>query len=351
MIITWFTDPSKGSFTEGSTKFSSYYQFDTETKKFTRIRLELGRKASSSGGDDGRTGAFFKEERYVGFSNDPKVRSSQPTKWSVNDKGELCFDGDPLQTKPAKDLRTYDTSSTVFNEDTFIHKGNAITDSPNLPEGIETKHLSLIANDTTLEGESIKLTSRDVSSTDLSDALKNKVCEILDVDDFDSITDDDILEKLKSQIKEIKEKSIEPSKESIDSSLEDIDKLMSDIKEKIETDGIAPTEDFEKAYADLQEKVKAAKTATESGKGVKDAIKELETSRASLKESVSTLSADHQAGIDSLITDSNAAVETAQSASEEWERIASEYQSAEEATSIEKYEESIGNEEVEPVEL
>ncbi|SHJ62543.1 hypothetical protein [Aquimarina spongiae] len=349
MIITWFTDPSKGTFTEGSGKFSSYYQYDTETKKFVRIRLELGRQ--SSGSDLGETGAFFKNKRAVGFSSIDfieKVAEYPDSDFTIDKStGKLLLKGDPMSTTPT----TGDNVVDMSPGQTKPHFGNSVASKAFLPPDIEPKHLSLIANNAIANGESESFTTKSVTGTQLSDALKGKVCDIMGVEDFNTISDADILKKLKSQIAEIKEELTTPSKKTIDSSLEDVDKLLSGIKEKMETDGIAPTEDFEDALEDLGKKVKAAKEASESGEGVKKAITDLESSRATLKEAVKTLSEAHQSTVDDLITGSDKAIETAQSASDEWERIDTEYQESEEASSIKEYEASIGNEEAEPVEL
>lgn len=350
MIITWYTDPSKGAFTEAGGKYSSYYQYDTTTKKFARIRLELGRGVSASG-DTGKTGAFFKERRYVGFGDKAKVKTSQKEKWSVNEDGDLCFDGTPLQKTPEDNLRTFDTSSTVFNEDTFIHRGNAVTSDAHFPEGIDVKHLSLIANDTIINQKSIKLTESSASGKELSDALKERVSKIIDKP-FADITDDDLLAKLKEQVSTIKEESIKSTKESLNDSLSEVDTLLEDIQSQITDNGLVPDEKFESAFKALGEQVSAAKTAASTGEGIQDAISKLSEAKTTLNEAAKDLSAKHFEALEEQMTNSDAAIKTALSDSQQWEEISAEYSEAESATSIEDYEKSIGNsEEVEAVEL
>ncbi|WP_459212735.1 hypothetical protein [Aquimarina rhabdastrellae] len=348
MIITWYTDPSKGSFTEGSTKFSSYYQFDTVSQKFVRIRLELGRSPSSSGGDQGDTGAFFKSKRYVGFSNDPTVRSSQPAKWSINKEGQLCFDGKALQTTPSKGLNTYDTSSNVFNDSTFIHKGNKITEEPNLPEDIAPKHLSLIANDAVIKGGGVNLTAANASGTDLATALKTKVGSIVGKD-FKDITDNDLLAKLKEQISTIKTNEIQPSKASLDTALEDVNKLLTEIKTQIEEGMLIPNQNLEKAALDLNAKIEAAQKASTSGEGIKEAIANLAKSKTALNTQVEAVESKSYEALKNQVEQSDAAVKTAQADSERWENIDTEYANAEKAKTINEYEESIGIAETETV--
>lgn len=344
MIITWNTDPSKGQFKPGSGKFSSYYQYDTVTRKFVRVRLELGRNPSSSGGDSGGTGAFFSEKRYVGFSNERLDTTSN--KWSIVD-GELYFDGTKLATEPASGLRTYDTSRTDFSTGSrALHTGNLVTDTPHYPDGIRASHLSLIANDAILNQESLRgITTSKASPATLSDALKAKVSAIVDKP-FIEITDADLLTCLKTQVAQIKAELVTPSKESLDSSLDTVDKLITDIKIEITDKGLVPNEKFEAAFKDLAAKAEAAKTAAEDGKGIVDAIKEVSTAKAALNEAVTEIDAIHQESLREQMEASQEAIETAQTDSETWEGIDAEYESPEEATTLDEYEESIGNEEV-----
>ncbi len=346
MIITWNTDPSKGTFAPGSGKYSSYYQYDTVSGKFVRVRLELGRAASQSGGDSGGTGAFFTEKRYVGFGPSDSARTSQPTRWSINDKGELCFDGAALATKPSAGLTTFDTSSTTFTDSTFIHRGNPVTETPNYPEGIRAAHLSLIANDAIINQASTRnITAATASSDDLIAALKTKIGVIVDKP-FTEITNDDLLACLKTQVAQIKTESIAPSKESLDSCLDTVDELIEGIKSEIRDKGLVPDEDFTAAFDDLAAKYEAAKTASATGKDVSKSIKELSEAKTALNKAVTTIDEQHQASLENQLDASEVAIEAAQIDSETWEGIDSEYEEAEKSTSLDEYEESIGNDEV-----
>ena len=151
MIISWFTDPSKGTFVEGSGKLSSYYQYDTQSKQFSRVRLELGRSSGS-----GDTKAMYQETRYVAFS-DQKINDSK--NWTV-ENGELKYKGNSLEQTPTNGDYVYD----LTNPKSTPHYGNPVTDSPNLPEGIEIRHLSLIANESILSESDIVFTGGDATT-------------------------------------------------------------------------------------------------------------------------------------------------------------------------------------------
>jgi hypothetical protein len=136
MIISWFTQPKK--------PFSSYYQYDTVTRHFSRTRLELDRSSKSGHSND--TFVSYSKQRAVGFTNKrcPYDSEKPGQHWSV-ENGTLCYNGKPLPSaSPRSGYRVYDTS----NPQNSVHKGNAVTDTPKLPDGIGAKHLALLANDT-----------------------------------------------------------------------------------------------------------------------------------------------------------------------------------------------------------
>src|SRR5580658_5195060 len=131
VIISWFTEPPSS--------FASYYQHDTVTQRFSRIRLQLGRQSLSATND---TFVSYKPHRAVGFSAQRYSTSDPGSHWSVNEKGALCYDNAPLpSSKPNDGDRVYDSS----DPSSFVHRGNAVTNSPELPAGIEPKHLALLA--------------------------------------------------------------------------------------------------------------------------------------------------------------------------------------------------------------
>ena len=345
MLITWYTDPSKGSFSEGSTKFSSFYQYDTVSKKFVRIRLELGR----TGSDGGKTFSSYKETRYVGFSNDPSIRTSQKTKWSVNDQGELVFDGTPLSQEPKPGYGVFDTSSSVFESSTFIHRGNKISAEANFPEGIEPRYLSLVANDTMINGGKIDFTNSTATAEELSEAIKSRVKTILDVEDLSTVSDETFLDKLKSQIQEIKSSTLQPSQNALEDSIDQTSRLFDQLNSEIVDKGIVPTEEFESAVQNLREKIQNASEAITSKEGIKDAITELQSAQENLKTKAQELSDNKYEEIESTISSSKEAIDSAATESQRWESINSEYNEVESSSSIEQYEESMRYEEA-PIE-
>ena len=335
MIISWFTDPSKGTFVEGSGKFSSYYQYDTETKQFTRVRMELGRKASSSGYDQGDTMASYKETRYVSFS-DEKIRDGK--NWTV-ENGELKYKGNSLEQTPSSGDYVYD----LTNPKSVPHFGNPVTDSPNLPEGIEVRHLSLIANDTMVNKTSFKFTTSKATGDALSEALKTKVSDIMKTP-FDKITDQQILDKLKSQVSDIKNAAIEPSKSRVIESLDAVSASMTEINEKIMNGEIVPNGDFEKAYSTVQTKVVKAKMA--AGKSdVKEALSELAEAQKNIQTAIDSVVSETQATLKQTLQNSSSALDDATKASNTWDKIQNEYDSLESADSVDAYEKEIGVEE------
>lgn len=342
MIISWNTDPSKGTFAPGSTKYSSYYQYDTVSRKFVRIRLELGR----GGSDGGDTGSFYRENRYVGFTTDNDL-STDINRWSVDD-GQLRYELEKdeylhLPTEPKTGATTYDTS---FGNVKSIHRGNPVTSDPHFPEGIQNKHLGVLANEAILEGKGIVLTSSAVSGAELSAVLKGQVARVVGKP-FDEITNEDLLATLQKQVAQIKQNEINPSKENINSSLEEADTLIDSIKEQITDEGMVPTEEFSKSYSKFIEKYMDANDAVKSGIAVKAAMQEFQAAKNQLMKESETLEADYYNRLEVQLNDTNAAVDAAVSDAETWESINMEYESLERATSIEEYETEIGVEETE----
>ncbi len=349
MIITWYTDPSKGNFAENPGKFSSYYQYDTTTNKLVRVRLELGRETSEY--DTGATTAFLDDQRYVGFSTVVYIEkeAEYPDEdFTIDAKsGLILVKGEALDVKPKIGDNVVDMSS--YSE--TPHFGNSVSKNINLPEGIETKHLSLIANEAIITNKNIIISGRNASGVELSGNLKAKVCDIVGKEDFASISDEDILKALKSQVSEIKTRSIAPSKESIEGSLEEVEDVLKSIRTEIEEGRITPNESFTEAFSSFSDSVAKAKTALSESEGIKAATEELASEKAKLLSAAKTLVTEQQYQAEDIISKSDKAIETAQSESETWEAISSEYEEVESAETIEDYEKSIGNVEEEPVEI
>jgi hypothetical protein len=214
-IVTWYTDPSEGTFKNGSGKFSSYYQYETVTRRFVRIRLDIERKslAGSNAKDAGGTEIIYREKRYVGFSS----KKDLPTKnnWTTSESGKLCYNGDELSindnSQPSKNLYVYDTSD-VRNP---THKGNKVTLKANLPEGITENHLRLLANHAMITGKSVKLTLANAEVDELIKSIFDNVQAIVDKKEPLSITSDDFFNKIKIQDGQIKKIALLASKANI----------------------------------------------------------------------------------------------------------------------------------------
>jgi len=345
MIITWFTDPSKGTFKPGDGTFSSYYQYDTSTRSFVRIRLELGRTSGS-----GKTRSMYSEERYVGFATDSDFRTSKKDRWSVDEEGQLCYEKAPLKSTPMDGYRTYDVNARVITEKTDVHKGSPVTQEAHLPEGIEVKHLSLLANDAIIQQKGVEFTKSTASPEDVSEALKQRVCQILDKQPFDTIQDGDILNKLKSQVREIKATAVADTKAALEGSMKQVDDLVDAIKFQMEKEGMVPDEEFNKAFEELGENLKQAKGSIATGTDVKQSIRQLSDASAKLSSKVELLEQKYASALESKVETSRSAVETAIKESGNWERIESEYSKSESADSIKEYEESIGYDAEETIE-
>lgn len=136
MIISWFTQPESG--------FSSYCQYDNRALQFVRVRLELGREDHNDISD---TVVNYQTDRVAGFSNQDYLGETEeldPADWNVNAAGELCYQGTPLPGgRPAARDYVYDASIGA----TSLHAGSPVTAKPVRPEGIEPRHLALLAND------------------------------------------------------------------------------------------------------------------------------------------------------------------------------------------------------------
>ncbi len=336
MIISWFTDPAKGNFgiPGNEEKFSSYYQYDTTSKEFTRVRLELGRTSGS-----GDTQAMFKETRYVGFSTE-KIRTSSD--WTV-EAGQLKYKGVALETVPTEGDYVYD----LTNPTSKPHFGNPVTSEANLPEGIEVKHLNLIANDAMVSKSSVVFTTKAASGAELAEVLKGEVAMIVGKP-FASITDADILTTLKAQVTELKSRLISEPKTSIEESLSAVEETLSEINNKIMEGDFVPTQECETAYSDLQKSAAGAKAATSSG-DVKTAISEIANAQESLVTVVNTIEEAQHEAIRSSLEASSTSLEEASNASLQWDAIQAEYTQLETASSVEEYESEIGVEE--PVEI
>lgn len=120
-IQTWFTQPP--------TSFSSYYYYDTKTRGFVRIRLELNRP------DDGDPKIMVYRNRYVAFVNrDIKFDYKDYKLWTV-EGNNIKYKNDILSNVIHKDLKVIDfTLEHGEDNPSHVHHGNPITIEFKLPK-------------------------------------------------------------------------------------------------------------------------------------------------------------------------------------------------------------------------
>lgn len=337
MIKIWYTDPAKGNFAGNQGKFSSYYQYDTVTKEFVRVRLELGRAPSSSGGDSGKTFVNYKETRTVGFS-DQVYSTSDLSRWSVDAQNRLCFDNHPLSENPSKNARTYDCSDV----ESFVHRGNQVTENPNFPEGIATKHLSLLANNAIINKTSANLTTSSATAQELSLSLKNQVAEVVGKP-FAEIRDEDILSTLKQQVTVLKNQAVKSHENTIEDAIEEVDALVNDIKEKIELGEFTPNAEVESAFQQFSSDISKSKLAIVNGERVEltNSFDALKLSQTALNEAINKLEIEQKELFSDALETSSTAIDQAYDASVSWNEIQTEYEALEDVNSVEEYEETM----------
>jgi hypothetical protein len=323
MIIAWYTQPPG--------KFSSYYQYDTVSRNFTRIRLELGRAAKPT--DDGGTFASFKDDRRVGFSDDRLSTSKPADHWSVNGSGRLCFDGKELSGVPKPGSRVYDAS----NPDSFVHVGNPVTDTPALPPGIEPKHLALLANKAMIMKTKIVLTTRDATSDDLVRSLQDQVLDIVGGGDFAAISDDTILGILKDQVRTIQARTVGPSRTSVQQALDAVEASSQKITEMLTDGSLTPNDGITAAVEGLSSAVANAKAQTGVAE-IQQALAEVKTAQAAMESAIDAASADYRTSLEQQLRVTGESMAKAQQAAETWQQAESKYEKLVEADSFESYE-------------
>jgi hypothetical protein len=336
MVITWNTDPSKGDFDNNPGKFSSYYQYDTETRKMVRIRLELNRSSKSSAADSGSTKSMLNENRAVGFSSTrlTKDKTLKASDFKVDDD-KVLFRGEPMSQTPQDGYWVVDMSQGSSSP----HLGNMVTTSPNLPEGIQTKHLSLLANQAIIDGEGSVFTAPDATADDLSKALKAKVTEIMGKP-FDEVTDADLLAKLTAQVTTIREQSTQADQDAVTDSLQDVDPLIEQLNDAIENGLLTPNQDLTAAFDGLQAALVHVDNAMDTPARTA-AIEDLQTAHDALVNAMYAQLAEQADEYEENLDQARSGIEAAQQASERMDAITAEYETTEQASSIEDYEKSM----------
>lgn len=329
MIIAWFTQPENS--------FASYYQFDLKTRKFSRIRLELGRTDKLPD-----TCVLSMESRAVGFSDSANIRTRYVNKWSVNEEGRLCYEGKALPTTPLEKFTTFDGDPATVGT-VQIHRGNPITKTPELPGNIQAKHLALIANDAMLSGETSNLTGPNVEEAELVEILQQRVCEITGAASFEEVTDEIILGKLTEQAGLISAAASETAVDSLDQALATAADENRIINEQIENGLFTPTEAFENAFKGLGDAIINAQGAT-GNNNLNDALDNLALAQKSLETALTQVDAASAELVRNQLEATGQALETAQTSAAQWEEINEIYRPLETAESVAAYEAEIFSE-------
>lgn len=169
MFRWWFTAPkSKG--------FSSYYVFNTVTKEFCRIRMELNRPPH--GYDDGSTRVFYRPYRVIGFSARKDLDTRNLWLWHVQKTGageRLLYQGNVLlDSEPSeREKYVYDSSNIMLS----MHYGSPAihSDKAILPPGINLLHLQKLAHTAFKRKKDIYLTSRYATPDQLASKILSEI--------------------------------------------------------------------------------------------------------------------------------------------------------------------------------
>jgi hypothetical protein len=324
MIIFWFTQPKNS--------FASYFQYDTVTQQFSRIRLELGRISNSGRITD--TFVSCNSQRTVGFSKDrhPFDRESPGYHWTVKD-GALCYDGKPLPGgRPSIGDRVYDTSDPK----SFVHAGNLVTDTPKLPPDIEPRHLALLANDALVSKTKTTLTPGDASEGELVNAIKGQVCRILGVKDVASITDEMILDKLTSQAGSIRRKAVSESVSSMEKALTAAKDASALVSEQIQEGLLTPIQEFEDAFGSLQSALTSAETAS-SDADVQQSLTEIGKAQQAVNTAIEDVDAAKNEAAARQLDSARELLSQAERHATDWQAVETEYKPLAEASTVEDY--------------
>lgn len=327
MLINWFTQPPA--------KFASYYQYDTVTQRFCRIRLELGR---TSGSGDAK--AMYEPRRAVGFSPNKNFKSDK-SRWSVDDKGTLSYDGKPLSGKPTAGDWTYDIGIPTTSS---AHLGNQVpADPPVLPPGIKAEHLALVANEAMLTRTEIKLAPGSVSPEKLATAIKTKVCEILKVDNFGAVNDELITTTLTGQAKALYTEAARGSVSGLNDALAAASSANELIGKQLEN-GLVPDKAIQEVFDSLQSALAKAGAASGSA-DIQGALDEIGKARQAVEKAISvTTVAENKAVTEQLDIATESLAQAEQSAAR-WQTAETEYKPLIEAENPDSYMEALSAEE------
>lgn len=170
--------PLKTWVTKSRKPFSCFYYYNTMSRNFVRIRLELGRKGLYP-----NPGISARLNRFIGFVDDISAFDFEDfNRWTVNHKNEIVYctgnDFITLSKEPAEGKRAIDFSLAIDElHPTFIHLGNTVAKAPGmLPVNSKGKEITdemlvAIAESQLGEYTSISLCTPAADECELADAI------------------------------------------------------------------------------------------------------------------------------------------------------------------------------------
>jgi hypothetical protein len=317
MIISWFTQPRN--------PFSSYYQYDTVTRQFSRIRLELAR---NEGADS--TCVMYRSNRTVGFSEERY--SNDAEYWSIKD-GVLCYKGTPLpSTRPRDEYRVYDTSDPSKH----VHCGRPVTKDPELLKGIEAKHLALLANKAMITKEKDdNLTPGDASEDALANTIKSRVCALLNEPNFDVITDKMILDELTSQSQRICVAVARVPVSGLSEALAAAESANAVINKQITDGAFVPNGAFQSAFNSLQSAIVNARAG--AGSGAQQVMAEIGKAQQAVDAAIGSIKATPNEAVAEQLNVAGKSLIAAGQHANNWQGVEDEYKPLTQADSVKGY--------------
>jgi hypothetical protein len=180
-LKTWVTQPPR--------PFDSFYYYDTDSRYFVRIRLELGRT-----GPNPEPCVLAKRNRFIGFVDETKgFDFHEYDRWTVDKNEKIVyrideFNSRVLNNQPSTGKKVIDFSLGIGNtHPTFVHHGNAVADPPfRLPENSKGKPvtegmLNIIAQHMLGRDTTIPLGLSNSTPVQLADAIFKLYHEIITV--------------------------------------------------------------------------------------------------------------------------------------------------------------------------
>lgn len=333
-LVTWFSQPQPPP-PENPKNFSFYYMYETGTKQFCRIRLELDRNIPDAPTDN-QTIISYDPNRVVGFAENGLPSPSENGKWSVNRELQLCYEGKPLEGPPPKSgVGIYDAQYAGVRSVTGFHVGNPVTTDPKLPPGIAAKHLALLAQEAMLDRTELTLTAGTATPQELAKAIQDRVVTILEVKNFDQVNDDLIKAKLIDQAEQMSLGVGTSARKDVTDALKAVQTLSSEINEQL-TSGTTPNAEFETAFSEMRLAVGNAAIASTSGGGnVKEALNQITKAQQALETALKNVGTGESAV--TQLTDAEESLSQAAVGARNWQSAETGYEPLTTADSVDRY--------------